>query len=311
MIQIFSGNYVGNGVIDTLIAVGADLTAQNSFVIVKRSNAATIGALRWTGMQANGSFSFGSGGYDFNGIRNFAGTGFNVGNGINVNGPGDAYEWVAIIGTAGEIDTGTYTGNGADNRTIALSLGGGTPAWVIVKKEGTPPAQQRMGSNVGDQSGQMNGVAFTADRIQAFGVDSFEIGSNTEVNGNLDVFVFIAFKSIVGTFEAGSYVGDGLDNRDIVAGFLPEFVLLLGTNAMPARFRTSNMVGDTGSLGVSGTNSGFAANRIQALQATGFQIGTDADVNVLASTYFFVAAMDSAAPPAGIAGSRMLMGVGN
>ena len=86
---------------------------------------------------------------------------------------------------------------------------------------------------------------------------------------------------------SGSYTGTGLDNRNIAVAFQPDVVIIKGNNAQAAVARTSTMTGDFAKP-VAGATA-LTANTIQALQTTGFQVGTDARVNTNAITYNWVA----------------------
>ena len=86
---------------------------------------------------------------------------------------------------------------------------------------------------------------------------------------------------------SGSYTGTGLDNRNITVAFQPDVVIIKGNNAQAAVARTSTMTGDFAKP-VAGATA-LTANTIQALQTTGFQVGTDARVNSNAISYNWVA----------------------
>jgi len=88
----------------------------------------------------------------------------------------------------------------------------------------------------------------------------------------------------------GSYTGNGLDNRSIGGvGFQPDLVMLrwdTGGSATSVVWRSSAMVGDTT---CTANNTPAFANGIQALEADGFQIGSDNQVNQTGLTYYWVA----------------------
>ncbi len=86
---------------------------------------------------------------------------------------------------------------------------------------------------------------------------------------------------------SGSYTGTGIDNRNIAVAFQPDLVIVKGNNAQTAVARSSTMSGDSSKpLAGAVANS---TNMIQALQATGFQVGTNARVNTNGTTYNWVA----------------------
>lgn len=96
------------------------------------------------------------------------------------------------------------------------------------------------------------------------------------------------------SMQTGYYVGNNSDNRSISGvGFSPDLVLLKdnttgGTEG--AIIKTSSMAGEL-SLALSETDAALSTNHIQSLDADGFTLGTDADVNG-GNVSFFWAAFD-------------------
>lgn len=102
----------------------------------------------------------------------------------------------------------------------------------------------------------------------------------------------------------GSYAGDGADDRAITGlAFQPQFVLVKG-GANIAVVRTSTYAGDR-----SHTLTGltYAANRIQAMTGTGFTVGTDAQVNAVGTTYYWLALAEEP----GVADCKVVTYTGN
>ena len=113
---------------------------------------------------------------------------------------------------------------------------------------------------------------------------------------------------------SGSYTGTGLDNRNIAVAFQPDLVIVKGNNAQTAVARSSTMSGDSSKpLGGAVANS---VDMIQALQATGFQVGANARVNTSGGAYSWVAVskaqgtMSVASYTGNGAASRSLTGLG-
>ena len=75
--------------------------------------------------------------------------------------------------------TGSYTGNGADNRTITGV--GFTPIAVFIKAAAAADLCIYFDSMGADHSGKF-GEAPTTDRIQAVTSDGFQIGTHSSVN---------------------------------------------------------------------------------------------------------------------------------
>jgi hypothetical protein len=87
--------------------------------------------------------------------------------------------------------------------------------------------------------------------------------------------------------QTGTYTGNGNDNRNIPVTFQPELVIVKAANANAAVMRTTSFPGDL-TKPVPGTTA-VAADMIQALTATGFQVGRDARVNSNTVRYDWVA----------------------
>ena len=69
-------------------------------------------------------------------------------------------------------------------------------------------------------------------------------------------------------------------------GFQPEYAILKGNATINGAHRTTEVVGDS-TLDLK--NLANYTNGIQALQATGFQVGTDTKVNQSSTTYYWIA----------------------
>ncbi|MGH2965982.1 MAG: DUF7483 domain-containing protein [Solirubrobacterales bacterium] len=92
---------------------------------------------------------------------------------------------------------------------------------------------------------------------------------------------------------SGSYTGNLTDNRNITGvGFQPDAVIVKGNTAQVAVMRTSTMSGDA-TKPLSGATA-LSTSRIKALQSDGFQVGTNAQVNSLSTTYYWTAFKASA-----------------
>src|SRR5205809_152727 len=88
-------------------------------------------------------------------------------------------------------------------------------------------------------------------------------------------------------FASGSYTGNGVDNRSITGvGFTPDYVVVMAEGSKRAVQRSSAMTGDTS---FQFDASGPTVNLIQAFNADGFQVGSDARVNTSGSAYHYVA----------------------
>ena len=223
------------------------------------------------------SASFGDNGRDSVGtISSLDADGFTVRAQKNLNAT--TYYYVALGGT--DIVTGTYTGNGSDNRNITGI--GFLPKWVII--EGSTSHTVHKSTITGDSTDNTQYGTVIADlsnAIQALNSDGFQVGTDGTVNTNTATYYYVAIKG--SGVNSLTYTGNGSDNRNITgAGFEPKAVFIKSTGGEAAVFRT----GESGDLtsNVRG-NSAPEANLIQSLSSDGFQVGTDAKVNGNGVTY--------------------------
>jgi len=93
------------------------------------------------------------------------------------------------------MQTGTYTGDGNDDRSIniGVNLAAKTYAYVIIKGNLGVGAVHRFEYGQGDLTMKYSSAADVADAIQAFTATGFQIGTVTEVNNNGSTYRYIAF----------------------------------------------------------------------------------------------------------------------
>jgi 6-phosphogluconolactonase (cycloisomerase 2 family) len=198
---------------------------------------------------------------------------------------------LASAARAALVATGSYAGDGTDNRPIASV--GFAPDAVFVSDElaGSDNRETvlRTTAMAGDLSCEM-ATSCDVNRIQALRPDGFEIGSDAAVNKVGHTYYYVALKSDDCTPDVavGSYTGDGSDNRTIgTVGFSPSYVLLKrGDTGTAAMQRFAPEVGDA-SLPI--TAGGEVTNRIQAFRSAGFEIGSNSAVNAAGDTYYWLA----------------------
>ena len=186
--------------------------------------------------------------------------------------------------------SGTYAGNGVDNRPIFVGF---APDIVIVDRSQVADAApneavMRTSTMVGDVSKDMDGPnAVAANKIQSLTFTGFTIGTDATVNEAGGTYHWVAFRGAPGQLRVGSYAGDGVtDNRSITGvGFQPDYVIVLPESAARAVHRSSAMPGDV-TYQFSTVNF---PDGIQALQSDGFQVGLDPRVNAAATNYYFAA----------------------
>jgi len=198
--------------------------------------------------------------------------------------------WVETA-EAMQIETITYTGNGADDRSITGC--GFQPDAVIIKKQGFGAGATgviRSADMSGDVSKPLStATVFTANLIQAIEADGFQVGTHISVNENTSVYHAMCLKGHANDLKVGTYTGNGVDDRSITGvGFQPEAVIVWADNADHAVIRTTANSGDDTSR-FDGSDLAAVTNQIQVLEADGFQVGTSARVNTDTETYYYVA----------------------
>ena len=185
-----------------------------------------------------------------------------------------------------EIQTGKYTGDGVNNRTITGI--GFKPDVVIIKSSGTQQACIRTSTMPGDNSKKMSSTAaFAANMIQSLDNDGFTVGSDQNVNKSGNEYYWVAMKAEAGLLMLSTYIGDGLDNRAITGvGFQPDLVMVIDSSGQGMVYRVSSMSGEA----TFRFNAGdLFNNRIKAFQADGFLLGTHSTVNNNGDNYHFLA----------------------
>jgi hypothetical protein len=182
------------------------------------------------------------------------------------------------------VASGSYTGNGNDNR--AITGVGFQPDVVIVKSDDNSGVSEiRTSTMAGDVTKPMTGAtALTANLIQSLDVNGFTLGSDNAVNRNSRAYHWVAFKSYTGHMSLGTYTGNGTSQSITGLGFSPEYAMVLpaaGTAAvqrMNAMTRTFQFGADTGST-----------NGITSLDSNAFSVGNNSSVNSNTATYHYVA----------------------
>ena len=182
------------------------------------------------------------------------------------------------------VASGSYTGNGNDNR--AITAVGFQPDVVIVKSDDSSGvAEIRTSTMSGDATKPMTGnTALTADLIQSLDSDGFTLGTNNAVNRNNRAYHWVAMKSYSGHMALGSYTGNGTSKSITGLGFSPEYAIVLPGAAQTAVQRMSAMTRTF----TFGADTGITTG-ITSLDSSGFTVGNSATVNSNAATYYYIA----------------------
>ncbi|MGH9015749.1 MAG: DUF7483 domain-containing protein [Acidimicrobiia bacterium] len=189
----------------------------------------------------------------------------------------------SFAGSGMRLATGSYAGNGADNRQITAI--GFQPDVVIIKGDTTQVTVMKTSTMTGDSAKALVGpTAPGANQIQSLDADGFTLGTNATVNASGITYYWSAFKTFAGELKIGSYTGNGTSQSLTSLGFSPEYVIVLSAAASEAVQRSAPMSttfffdGDAG-----------ATNRITSLDADGFSVGDSSRVNTSGTTYYYVA----------------------
>jgi hypothetical protein len=284
-IKMAQGYYTGDAADNRAIAVGF----QPDFVIVKDANTREAVA-RTSTMPADASKPMATlTALQADNIQSFDANGFVIGTNNRVNQSGRDYLWVAFKANSQAMRVGTYTGNGTGQ---ALSGFGFSPENAIVLGAN---AQRAVLHFAGGRTYRFDTGTSIANGVTAMGADGLTVGTAAETNASTIAYHYVAFNDVANSIDVSSYAGDGADDRNLnTPGFQPEYTLIRADDnatGRPATHRTALLPGDN-TLLFSGTAA--VTNRIQALQANGFQVGNSGDVNASGVSYYSLAVRSSA-----------------
>ena len=229
-----------------------------------------------------------------NQIQSLDPDGFTIGTNNTVNQNGQTFTWIAFKASAGGMSYGTYSGNGTAGRAISgLDF---SPEAVFVFDQGNT-------AGVFMSAADANCFAFTgggavANTITGLAADGFTLGNSNQVNGAGRTYHYVAWNEIAGYMDVGSYTGNGVDNRNIPGvGFQPEWLIVKSRSAgNQVAVTHTEAQGASTDVSLYFTATAAANNRIQALQADGFQVGTNATVNSNTVVYSYMAWAESTTP---------------
>lgn len=183
-----------------------------------------------------------------------------------------------------KIKTGTYTGNGSDNRAITGI--GFQPMLVWIKPKDTTANDGAMSwdSFASDRSFDPAGSATpSADMIQSFDTDGFTIGTTANVNSNGVDYVWVAMTGAASNIKTGSYVGNGTTSKIVSGvGFQPDLVIVKRNGSSQGGYYWS--FGNFRYL----WNSNNGASGLMINNSDGFEVlTTSSTLNANGSTYYY------------------------
>lgn len=296
---VAEGMYTGNGT-DNRNITGVGF--QPEFVFTKNSTSATTNNRRsvMTTSEGFGDLSMYVGDAIAAGpnlIQALQSDGFQLGTGVNANESSQTFYWFALAGTStipsasGSffMDQGTYTGTGAAQSITGLDF---APDLVLIKDNAANYAVFRTKDMGGDITAYIsNAVADFAGGITALNADGFSLGTSTITNTNGNIYHWQAFGGAyiadrgggAADFAIGTHYGNGVDSTNInLLPWQPDFVTVKRNSTTAAAFRTSSQAGDLSGVF---TAAADAANIIQNLNSSGFQVGTAANSNTSGSLH--------------------------
>jgi len=124
--------------------------------------------------------------------------------------------------TVSSMVTGSYLGNGSDDRAITGI--GFQPDLVIVKANAAAYAVFKTSDMSGDASKPTIGT-ITTNLIQSFDSNGFTVGTDATVNTSGTTYYWTAFKATPGVLKVSTYTGNGTSQSLAGFGFSPESAL--------------------------------------------------------------------------------------
>jgi hypothetical protein len=193
------------------------------------------------------------------------------------------------------MQTGVYVGDGVDGK--AISNIGFQPNLVLIKDntiigdDGMLWKSSSMGSEITSKLGEAEADIAT-NAIQSLTSTGFTVGSDDDINTVNEPYYWTAFGgsdcSSSGTFCVGSYTGNGTSQSITSVGFQPDLVVVKGTGLTAPVWKSSSMATNTTQY-MSNVVENTGGQMIQALTATGFNIGNQSVVNTGSTTYWYFA----------------------
>ena len=186
------GSYNGNGTSQSITGAGF---SPEYVAVMAATNKDAVN--RFSGMTNTFDFEDDKGIADR--ITSLNADGFSVGANDRANASATTYHYVAFNEVAGVIDTGTYSGNATDNRSITGV--GFQPNYVMVRANDA--ATNRKENQKFLAQADPNASFFRADAAYATGIkalesDGFKLGTDGSVNASGVTYHYLAFKHTAG-----------------------------------------------------------------------------------------------------------------
>ena len=208
------------------------------------------------------------------------------------------------------MNTGTYTGDGLDGKTITGI--GFTPDVVFVKgNSATGPVVSTSSMTAGNSKMLETSGSFTTNLIKSLDSGGFTIGTDGAVNTTGVTYYWVAFKAAAGELKVGSYTGTGIARDENGVGFSPAYVWVMRRAGFAAIHATSSLSTTSMTFGTVTQTDG-----ITAMGADGFTVGTSTRANASGANYDYIAwkavsgGLAVGSYPGNAVDSRSITGVG-
>lgn len=283
-VQLVTGTYTGNGADDRNITLSPGCQPKAVFV-ARAPRSSSVVNYRTDSMAGDKTHQLNAAAaLTTDRVQALNSNGFQAGTGINANTINYAYVAICDNG-ANDVATGSYSGNGSDNVNITISPSFQPEVVLVVPEDNSVNFFRGASSHGGDSASFFNSpLSSTANRIQQFNADGFQVGSAGNTNGV--TYHYLAIRGNAAGVASGNYSGNASDSRDITVGFTPALVVVKGDSSNEeGAIRFASHSGDDAfcDTGVGTTDI------IQAFGATTFQVGTDACSNESGVTMRWVA----------------------
>ncbi len=226
----------------------------------------------------NASFVFGLGAQEAGQITTL-GAGSFVADG-KCNAQGVVYYFLVLQsdGITQDFETGQYTGNGLDNQDGLLTYAAWVPDWVFTLSQAGSCACWV--TTITTSAYSFNADVRRSNVIQSVNSGFAQLGNRVGyANDSGEVYNYFVAGKVVGFLNTISYTGDSVaDSSQAVAGagFEPEMAYTKSQGTDEPVGRNKDQAGDES---FRFSDSAVVANRFESLDADGFTVGGDDEVN--------------------------------
>jgi hypothetical protein len=216
--------------------------------------------------------------------------GFTVGTGVDANGVGVRFTYIAFGGSnctsSGTFCVGSYTGNGTSGHAVTVGF---KPDLAWVKRSGGTAGVLRTSSMANNVTQFFANTAQNTSgaEFQTLSTAGFTVGTNAAVNTNGSTYWFAAFKKVSGSMNAGSFTGTGAAHSITGMGFAPNFVLFKNATDSTAQIAGYNVTQSDGDDSSTFTDAANTTGNITSLDSNGFSVGTTAAANNSGDTIYW------------------------